>query len=169
MVQMLEETETDEVVSIRVGLRTGLEDNRRAFLALVNAIPDERWNEKSPTCEWTIGEVLVHLTWALEQLPREVESARRGKGMFNWPSRIANPLSYWFTRWLARDATRDSISDRYDRGIQMAINALDDVPDRDWDLGARFYGERIFSVAELFQTPIHHFETHTSGMLAKTV
>lgn len=146
----------------RAALRSALEEHRDAFLALVDAIPDERWNEKSPTCAWTIGEVLVHLTWAVEQLPQEVVSARRGKGMFNYPSVVAAPLSYWYTRWMARNASRESIRNRYRAAISAALIALDDVPDSDWTKGARFYGERFYSVADLFKTPSQHFASHTN-------
>jgi len=145
----------------RATLRSELETHRAAFLALVDAIPDERWGEKSPTCDWTIGEVLMHLTWAVEHLPEEVESARRGKGMFNYPGIVADPLSYWYTRWMARNVSRESISNRYDAAISAILVALDDVPDSDWTKGARFYGERFYTVAELFMTPSQHFASHT--------
>ena len=116
-----------EIDSERISLREELELHRIAFLQLVDTLPDERWNDKSPTTAWTVREVLVHLTWALEQLPREIESARRGKGMFNYPKWMANPVSYWMTRWTARGATRVSIRSRYETGISNAIDSLDHV------------------------------------------
>lgn len=146
-------------------LRSQLQENNAAFGALVDTISDERWREKSPTCKWTLGEVLVHLTWAVEQLPREIASARQGKGMFNYPKAVADPLSYWITRWLARSASREDLKRRYDAAITETLRSLDDVPDSDWGLGASFYGERFYTVAELFETPVHHFAVHTLGML----
>jgi hypothetical protein len=113
---------------------------------------------------WTVGEVLLHLTWALEQLPQEIASARRGRGMFNMPKRLADPLSYWFIRWSARNSTRESIRRRYDAAISASIRALDEVKESEWTLGARFYGEGFYTIADLFQTPAHHLSEHTHGI-----
>jgi hypothetical protein len=148
----------------REAMSAELEATRTAFLALVDATSDERWQRKSLTTRWTEGQMLVHLTWALEQLPREVASARQEIGMFNYPKRIADPLSYWYTRWIARNATRESIAQRYDAAITAVIKALNEVQDNDWERGARFYGERFYTVAELFQTPAHHLAHHTVGL-----
>ena len=66
-------------MSEREELRSNLEATRARFHALLDAVSDEQWRRKSPSSDWTLAEVFVHLTWALEQLPREVQSARRGK------------------------------------------------------------------------------------------
>lgn len=148
----------------QAAIRAELEASRTAFLALVDATSDERWQRRSPTTRWTEGQVLVHLTWAVEQLPREVESARRGKGMFNFPKRVADPLSYWITRWMARKATRESLAQRYNEAIAAVLETLGDVQESDWERGARFYGERFYTVAELFHTPADHLAQHTVGL-----
>lgn len=77
----------------RAALRAELEATNARFRALVESIPDERWHQPSPGSAWTVCEVIVHVTWALEQLPAEVASARRGKGMFNYPGWLADPAS----------------------------------------------------------------------------
>lgn len=146
-------------------IRARLEANREEFLKLLDAVTDERWVEKAPSCDWTCGEVLVHLTWALEQLPAEIRSAQREHGMFNYPKRIADPLSYRYTRWLARNETRASLRRRYSAGISAALAAMNEVPEGDWSKGAKFYGERFYTVAELCETPPDHFATHTAGMV----
>ena len=148
----------------RVALRFELEATRKAFHTLLHSISDDRWHQKSPTSAWTVREVCEHLTWALEQLPQEVASARRGKGMFNYPKRLADPVSYWLTRWTARNATRASIARRYDAAMAAVIRTLDEVPETDWARGARFYGERFYTVADLFHTPAQHFAEHTVGL-----
>jgi hypothetical protein len=108
--------------------------------------------------------VLVHLSWALEQLPKEVTSARRGKGMFNFPKWLADPLSYWLTRWTARNATRESIVRQYDAAMAAVIRTLDEVKESDWALGAPFYGHGFHTIADLFHTPAQHFAEHTVGL-----
>lgn len=145
----------------RTALRAELEATRAAFHRLLDSASGERWHDKSPTCAWTVGEVLVHLTWALEYLPQEVEMARQGKGMFNMPKWIADPGSYWIIRWQARKADPETLRHRYDAAMDAAIAALETVPDGDWGLGARFYGEGFYTVADLFETPGHHLVHHT--------
>lgn len=145
-------------------LREGLDATRAAFHDLLISIPADRWHEKSPATEWTVAEVFVHLTWALEYLPKEVSCARRGKGMFNFPKWLADPLSYWYIRLIARKATPQSIRRRYDAAMDAAIEALATVPDSDWSCGAEFYGEGFHTVADLFRVPAHHLSEHTIGL-----
>lgn len=144
----------------RKALRENLEATRDAFHRLAAAVGDRRWREKSPYSAWTMGEVLVHLTWALEQLPKEVEMARQGKGMFNMPKWIADPGSYWMIRFQARKSNAASVLRRYDTAMDAAIAALDAVPDTDWALGAPFYGHGFHTVARLFEVPAEHIREH---------
>ncbi len=148
----------------RLALRAEFEATRTAFHRLLDSVSDDQWRQKSPGSEWTVGEVFVHLTWALEYLPAEVARARRGQGMFNLPKRLANPLSYWYIRRLARKATRHTIRRSYDAAIAAAIGALDEVRDSDWTLGAEFYGEGFHTVTDLFQAPARHLAEHTAGL-----
>ena len=84
--------------------------------------------------------------------------------MFNFPKRLADPLSYWLIRWTARNATRESLVRQYDSAMAAVIRALDEVAETDWALGARFYGEGFYTVADLFHTPAQHFAEHTAGL-----
>ena len=144
----------------RALLRADLEATRAAFHRQAEAAAGPRWRMSSPTCDWTAGEVLVHLVWALEQLPKEVEQARQGKGMFNLPKWFADPASYWMIRWQARSTDLATLCRRYDRAMDAVLAALDTVPDSDWGLGARFYGEGYYTVADLFATPADHLIEH---------
>lgn len=150
----------------RAALLAELEATRAAFHALLSSISNERWKEKSPTTDWTVGEVMVHITWALEQLPDEIASARRGKGMFNFPfpKRMVEKGSYWLGRWFARHETQSSVGRRYDAAMDAVVRILPDVSDADWSLGANFYGEGYHTIADLFHTPAEHFADHTAGM-----
>jgi hypothetical protein len=148
-------------VADRTELRAGLEAARAAFHGLVQSVPGDQWREKSGGSAWTKGEVLVHLAWALEQLPEEVAKARQGKGMFNMPKWFADPASYWMIRWQARKSDADSVRRRYDAAIDAAIAAMDLVPDTDWTMGAPFYGHGFHTVTELFRVPLQHLVEHT--------
>jgi hypothetical protein len=113
-----------------------------------------------------MAEVAVHLTWALEQLPQEIVSARRGQGMFNSPKSLdwlADQLSFWMIRWMARKATPEEIGRRYDTAMAVVLRTLDEVKDSDWTLGASFYGHGFYSIADLFHTPAEHFNEHAAG------
>ena len=146
-----------------VALRAELEATRTAFHTLLDSVSITGWRQKGSSSAWTIGEIFVHLTWALEYLPKEVESARHGHGMFNLPKQLSDALSYWYIRWIARTATPVSIGRRYDKAMDATIALLDTIPDDDWKLGADFYGEGFHSVEDLFLAPARHFNEHTSG------
>ena len=151
----------------RVALRAELEATRTAFHALLNSLSADEWRQKSPTSAWTMAEVAVHLTWALEQLPQEIASARLGKGMFNSPKRLerlADRVSYRLTRWLACNATPGAIRLRYDAAMTAVIQTLDEVQESDLGLGAPFYGHGFYTIAELFHTPSAHLAEHTAGL-----
>jgi hypothetical protein len=148
----------------REALRAGLEATGAAFQDLLDSISDDQWGRKSPASAWAVAEVFVHLTWALEYLPKEVASARRGKGMFNFPKWLGDPVSYWYVRLLARNSTREVMRRRYDAAMDAAIKALEMVPDSDLELGAAFYGEGFHSVADLFRAPAKHLAEHTAGL-----
>jgi len=144
-------------------LQSELEATRQAFHALIESLPADRWRQPSPSSAWTIGEVLVHLTWAIEYLPQEVEQARHGKGMFNMPKWLAAPLSYWYVRWLARNADPDALRRRYDDAMDATLRTLDTIGGEEWMRGANFYGEGFHSVADLFHSAAKHFAEHTAG------
>lgn len=148
----------------REALRAELEATRTSFRSLVERLSDEQWRAKSPSTAWTVGEVMVHLTWALAQLPAEVASARLGKGMFNYPAWLANPAGYWLTRWEARNATRQSVVRQYERAMAAVLASLDAVAESEWGLGANFYGHGFYTIEGLFHTPAQHFAEHTAGM-----
>ncbi len=160
------EIERSQASTDRMALRTELEGTRAAFHAFLNALSADQWKKKSPGSAWTMAEVAVHVTWALEQLPQEIASARRGQGMFNSPSslaRLADQLSYWMIRWMARKATPEGIHRRYDAAMAAVLRSLDEVTESDWVLGASFYGHGFYSIADLFHTPAEHFLEHTTG------
>lgn len=148
----------------RAALRAELDATRTRFNALLESLSDAQLQQPGPNTAWTMGEVLAHLTWALEQLPTEVARARRGTGMFNYPKWLADPVSYWLTRREARGQTRASLKQRYATAMTAVGRALDAVSDTEWDRGARFYGERCYTVADLFHTPATHLAQHTAGL-----
>lgn len=159
------ETQQLQASMDRMELRTELELTRTAFQTFLTTLSAGRWHQKSPNCDWTMVEIAVHLTWALEQLPKEIASARRGQGMFNSPKLLdwlSNKLSYWMIRGMARKATPESIRNRYDNAMTAVLQTMDKVKESEWVIGASFYGHGFYSIADLFHTPAEHFAEHTS-------
>ncbi|MCB0110999.1 MAG: DinB family protein [Caldilineaceae bacterium] len=149
----------------RAVLQAELEATRIAFQTFLTALTAEQWRGKSATSAWTMAEIAVHLTWALEQLPQEIASARRGKGMFNAPKSLqplVDSLSYWYVRWLARKATPETIGHRYDAAMNAMLRTLAEVQEEDWARSAPFYGHGFYTIAELFHTPTAHLAEHTA-------
>ena len=151
----------------RSALRAELETTRDTFRAMVGALSDEQWHRKSQGSAWTVCEVMVHLTWALEQLPKEIASARQGKGMFNYPGPVSDVVSYWMARWMARKMTRQTIIHQYEAAMAAVLATLDSVDEHDWALGAQFYGHGFYSIESLFHTPAQHLVEHTAGLSAR--
>jgi hypothetical protein len=80
--------------------------------------------------------------------------------MFNMPVWVRDPLSLLATRWQARATTRELASHRYAAAIAAVDALLDTIKDDEWQCGARFYGERFYSVEDLYHTPAHHLAEH---------
>ena len=151
----------------REALRAELQAAQLDVQRWLNTLTDDQWGQKSAASAWTVAEVFDHLTFALENLPAEVASAKRGRGMFNYPKVLADPFSYWSTRWSARQATRLAIGRRYEAAMSAALEALEGVEDGEWAHGAQFYGEGYYSLADLFHTPAQHLAEHTAGLAAR--
>lgn len=148
----------------REALRAELQGTRTEVERWLSTLSAAQWRQPSPASAWTVAEVFEHLTFALEYLPAEVAAAKRGRGMFNFPKALADPVSYWSTRWSARQATPQSIGRRYEAAMTAALQALAEVKEGEWEAGADFYGEGHYSVADLFRTPAQHLNEHTAGL-----
>lgn len=151
----------------REALRAELQATGVEVQRWLRTLTDDQWRQKSAASAWSVAEVFDHLTFALEYLPAEVAAAKRGRGMFNFPKALADPVSYWSTRWSARKATQQAVGQRYAAAMAAALEALEGVEPGDWALGARFYGEGYYSVADLFRTPAQHLAEHTAGLAAR--
>jgi Mycothiol maleylpyruvate isomerase N-terminal domain len=109
-----------------------------AFHALLDGLSEDDLRRPSGNPTWTVGGVLSHLVWSLELLPREVASARKGKGMFNFPPLVRDWLNAQLTRLGARGQTLQTLRRRYDAAFAAALATLDGVSDDEFQLGARF-------------------------------
>lgn len=141
-------------------IQAELAQTQAAFAVLVASLRPGDWRHKRAAGAWSVGELIAHLTWSVEQLPREIMAARRGKGMFNMPVWLRDPLSSAYTRWLARGYTEQTATRRYAAAMSALDALLVTVREDEWQRGARFYGERFYSVEDLCHTPSQHLAEH---------
>ena len=109
----------------RNALAAEIEATRAAFRTLIVGLPESQWCRRAPGSKWNGRQLLEHITWSLEQLPKEVESAKLGKGMFNFPGLLADTGSYWMVKWSARKATPDALLGRYEDTIGRVLRSLE--------------------------------------------
>jgi DinB superfamily len=144
----------------RQAIRDQLAAARAGFHALLGGLADDDLRQRSGNPAWTVGGVLTHLVWSLELLPREVASARQGKGMFNLPPLLRDVLNAWATRLAARGQTLETLRQRYDAAYAAALATLDGVRDDEFQLGAHFWSEGFRDIAGLYAEQVDHLAEH---------
>src|SRR3954465_12853231 len=82
-------------------IRAELEVTYSEFLYLFEALAANDWNRKGETSAWSIKELVAHLTWSIEQLPKKKKAPRHAKGMYNFPDWLAKPLNIIVSRGYA--------------------------------------------------------------------
>jgi hypothetical protein len=152
--------------SCRTDVRADLAATRTAVQQILAGMSAADWRRRSANPAWTVGEVLAHLTLSLEHVPREVECARRGRGMYNLPRILAGPVNMLATRLLARRYTWQTIARQYDAAYAAALRTLEGVGDDEWRLGARFFGEGFKDIETLFRGQAHHLAEHGQDIWA---
>jgi hypothetical protein len=158
--------ESIDVPSHHAEVQADLAATRVAVQQIFAGMSDADWRRRSANPAWTIGEVLAHLTWSLEQVPREVESARRGRGMYNLPAFLLGPLNVLVVRRYARRYTRQTLALQYEAAYAAALRALEGVKDNEWRLGAPFYGEGFKDIETLFRAQARHVAEHARDIWA---
>ena len=149
-------------------LRDALEATKGEFRDLVNLIREEDWAKPTANPSWSVRELTFHL--ASTQFAAQVaEGAVKGGGGFNplslLPRGILDRLSVIYVRRGAKNATRDSLIERYDTGIIRTIAALERVPDGDWSREVKAFSETR-TVRDVFQISIEHMKEHAPDIRA---
>jgi quercetin dioxygenase-like cupin family protein len=141
-------------------IREHLTATRAAYHAILDGLTDDDLERQSGNPAWTVGAVLAHMIGSLELLPREVASARMGKGMYNFPPLLRDWLNATVSRWAARGQTVRTLRQRYDAAYEGALATLDTVRDDEFGLGADFWSEGFRSIADLFFGQTNHLAEH---------
>lgn len=142
-------------------LRRQLLATQAAFHVLLHELSEADLGRQSGNPAWSVRAILTHLVWSLELLPCEVASARKGRGMYNFPPIVRDLLNAWLTRLAARGQTLDSLRHRYDTAFVSAMTTLDSVADDELHLGAQFWSEGFRDIAALYTGQIDHLAEHS--------
>ena len=156
----------------REELREEIMETRLKFHRLLARVPDEAFDLPSTTPEWTIGEVLYHMSLAPRFLTTDVKMITRQSRFYRLvirlvPKWLFDGLMVRLTRFGARHLSRQFLAKAYDTAHALTLAALDAVADEDfaksmhypdWDplLSGPVTLERLFRYVSL------HFNWHAA-------
>jgi hypothetical protein len=148
----------------REALRAELEANRTAFSTLLASLSDADLLRASANPAWTVRDLLHHIVASLEQVPGQLQAARRGKARRRVPQWLYDRANVWITRLGAARQTRAGLLARYAAAHQAAIGALDQVEEHEWGRRASFWYFET-TIAELFRRQSEHLAEHAAQIL----
>jgi uncharacterized damage-inducible protein DinB len=142
----------------RAAIRAELEQTRERFHALLESVPDDRWDLQSGNRAWTVGQLLWHIAAGVGLTAGSVAMAKQGRG-HNPPRWLANRINSFTTKRGARNADKEEVAQTYDEGHANLLAALDALGDDEWDKGSRIFG-RYTTVEGHFRSVAEHFDEH---------
>lgn len=150
---------------IRDQLRIELEAVRQDFHRLLGEVPEERLEEPSQNPDWTIREILYHMSLAPRNLPSDVRMIRHLKYVPKFPAGLFNRLNRYFTRRGARNLDKQGLAARYDEAHARTMAALESIKDEEWNFGVDYPDwdpmlSGFVTIERLFHYIRLHFETH---------
>ena len=151
--------------SAREEIRAELEATREAYHALLDSLSEEDWNKPSGNPAWTVGQVMVHMTFAPRMLPADVNLIRRGGWMPKLPGFIFNWANVLMTRWAARNQSPQSVGALYDEAHDRVLALLETIHEDEWSLSREYPDwdpmlSGTVTLERLFRYLADHFEVH---------
>ncbi len=151
--------------TLRQEIRTELETTRQAYHALLDLLTEEDWDRSSGNPAWTVGQVMVHMTFAPRMLPADVGLIRRGGWMPKLPAFLFNWSNALMTRWAARNQSTRSVGALYDAAHSRALDLLETIQQDEWSLGREYPDwdpmlSGTVTIKRLFHYLADHFEVH---------
>ena len=158
-------SESIEGGSLREEIRAELEATQQAYHTLLSSLSDEDWRKPSGNPAWTVGQLMVHMTFAPRMLPADVGLIRRGGWMPNLPAFLFNWSNVLMTRWSARKETVHSAGALYDAAHDRASSLLATIQEGEWSLGREYPDwdpslSGYVTLERLFRYLAIHFEVH---------
>lgn len=157
--------DTSDSRSLNEEIREELEDTRQAYHGLLDSLSDEDWKKASGNPAWTVGQLMVHMTFAPRMLPADVGLIRRGGWMPRLPALLFNWSNVLMTRWSARKESVLTVGALYDAAHQKALAVLDTIQEEEWHLGKEYPDwdpmlSGYVTLERLFRYLTLHFEVH---------
>lgn len=151
--------------ALREEIRAELEDTRRAYHALIELLIEEDWDKPSGNPAWTVGQLMVHMTFAPRMVPADVSLIRRGGWMPKLPAFLFNWSNVLMTRWAARKESLGTVGALYDAAHQRALDLLDTIGEDEWSLSREYPDwdpalSGTVTIERLFHYLTDHFEVH---------
>lgn len=139
-------------------LREDLEQSIAEFERLLGLISNAEWNRPSMNPAWTVGQLAAHVAMGAGIIPGHVRGVRAGKNM-NAPPLLLNPANRFFTWLSARNATPESVREKFDARMRVALALLDAVGEEEWGKSARRLGRQM-TLEQAFRMLSEHTREH---------
>jgi len=144
-----------------------LEGVRLKFLCLLDKISENDWNRRFPGEGWTIKQEMVHIVQVLNVIPSGIERASKG-GRRSILAIVPTGLRSWFNGYIvipfmARNATRQTTSEEYNKAHIVLLEILETLPEDAWSKGMP-YPKKYRTVEQMALRPVEHFEEHVKHL-----
>ena len=148
-------------------LLTQLEEARKEFLALLNAIPESDYGKPSGNEAWTVGDVLYHITLGPKALALEAWLIIHARGLFQlamniFPSQTFNRVNAWFGRRDTQRLTRSGLAERYEKGHAALRSVLKRAGEKDLAKSVEYPADFVSELAGqvTLERLIHYAREH---------
>lgn len=146
-----------------------MEDTRRAFHLLANSLTAQDWKKTSSNPDWSVGQVMFHMTLAPRFVSSDLFLIRRMRWVPRPPAFLFHGLNRQYTRLGGRRFTPVTIRDEYDDAHGRALEALYRVQPDEWDLSVPYPGwDPLLSgdvtIRRLFHYLSLHFKHHEADI-----
>jgi len=130
---------------------------------LLDKISEKDWNRRLLGEGWTIKQEMVHIVQVLNVLPNGIKRASKG-GRRSILAIVPTGLRSWFNGYIvipfmARNATRQTTSEAYNKAHIALLEILEALPENAWSKGMP-YPKKYRTVEQMAFRPVEHFEEH---------
>ena len=119
-----------------------LEAVRLRFFRLLNEIKESDWDRRLPGEGWTIKQEMTHIVQVFRVLPKGIQRANCGGGrsiLAFAPTGLRSWINgYIVIPLMARNATRQSISEDYNKAHTHMLALLKGLPEEAWSKSAPY-------------------------------
>ncbi len=151
-------------------LEQELEETRRRFTELVNSIPERDYPLPTHNPEWTVSDILHHITLGPRAIALEIWLIVHARKLFgfvmgHFPSRIFNSINAWFGH-RKRRITRQGLLKAYGKAHSVILSGLRRTREEDLLKSVVYPVEFVSDLAgevtpeRLFRYVTGHFEMH---------